>query len=125
MKNMKFKGGDTIPVGTIVYKKVHATDALGRHINVVLTMIATKPGICTLNPWGQKCRVAEALVIKAETTSGRPVTSTTFDSPLYRGKKYKLYSKYTPDKFDSNTYDMCSNGVNCFLTKTQARNFNL
>lgn len=117
MKHMKYKFGSTIPVGTLVYKKVCET--VSPYNSRVLTCIVTKPGFCPNKTDGgmKKCRVREVFV--AGVSGGK---ETEFQSTYISSFHYKLYQK-KGTTFDTNKNNVCTDGIHVFLTKREAQNY--
>ena len=129
---MKFKKNATIPVGTIVYKKVAVVHRLTVD-TVVLTCVVTKPGFCPGVDEDRKCRVAQVIPISAENIvwdSRRakrkylPITDekTVFSSIHKPSFRYKLYRKATT-RLNTDKTKVCASGIHVFLTKRCARNY--
>ena len=119
MKSMKFKCGATIPVGTLVYKKVYEPSIYGRGQARVITCIVTKPGFCPNRKEGAgKSRVPEVLVISV---TGK-TKATTFISGWDTDFEYKLYEKRST-KFNKDKDQVCTDGIHVFLTKSAAQRY--
>lgn len=124
MKTMKYKSGAVVPAGTTVYKKVYSSRQ-----TIILTMIVTKPGICT-NASNQQCRAPEVLVVDArDYHTGAQYTGQTF-SGYDSAFKYNLYKKAKSLKlgtkiplFDSDYTRTCTPGIHFFLTKARAKSY--
>ena len=68
---------------------------------------------------GRKCRVSAAKVMSATTPDGKP-----FKGKMVSDRRaefeYKVGATVTPDRFDPDPRDECSNGIHVFLTRMEA-----
>lgn len=72
---------------------------------------------------GPKIRVSEATVLGAYDEDGQPVEDTDFISAWDPKFHYKVGEQVFPDEFDPSPYTTCTNGIHCFLTFEQAREY--
>ena len=70
--------------------------------------------------FGRKCRAEYADVLEI-TKNGKSYK--TAISQNDRDFKYKVGERVTPDSFDKNWTDECSNGIHFFITKLEAENY--
>jgi len=74
------------------------------------------------NATGRKCR-AEYAVDKGHFTFGGKKTNDAFTSMYDNSFVYRVGETITPNRFDDNRWDECSNGVHFFITRWEAENY--
>jgi len=75
------------------------------------------------NATGRKCR-AEYAIDKGHFTFDGKKTNKAFSSVYDSSFIYRVGEKITPNGFDENRWDECSNGVHFFITRWEAENYN-
>ena len=70
---------------------------------------------------GRKCRCDKAIVLAIYDKNGESIESET--SARTPGFVYKVGETVTPDSFDNNRWNECSNGIHFFITRTEAEEY--
>ena len=70
---------------------------------------------------GRKCRSDKAVVLAIYDKNGESIESET--SARTPGFRYTVGETVTPDSFDDNRWNECSNGIHFFITRTEAEEY--
>ena len=87
---------------------------------VKLLIPASAQRLSTIN---RKCRASCAKVLAFETLDGKKIDRPYVWAMRGYGFRYELGKMVYPDKFDSNPFAPCSNGIHFFITREEAVNF--
>lgn len=121
------------------YKKVNVFNAKNQIVGYAIATLLVPEKAKRLTPLGhRKCRVSEALVVDFEhigrdgkpgaiidCTTGKPikVKGLTYHAMHRSAFLYKKGKVVTPDKYDPNIEQDCSNGIHVFATRREAMNW--
>ena len=70
----------------------------------------------------RKCRVSEAKVLAITSIDGNTAYKTARSTHCHEFK-YVVGKTVTPDKFDDDRWNECSNGIHCFISRLDAANY--
>ena len=72
------------------------------------------------NATGRKCRCSAAEVLEIQNTDGTKSGIDRIYNNNYRGANYVVGEIVTPDSFDDDRWNECSNGIHFFITRQEA-----
>ena len=108
------------PQGAFEAWKVVYKEPFAKRYYLHLAIPASAERVCFGGP---KIRVSEAAILGAYDENGQPVEDRDFISGWDPKFHYRLGERILPDKFDPSPYTTCTNGIHCFLTLEQAKNY--
>lgn len=137
MGRINFRKG-VIPAGTRMWKKVrvYVSGCYTHHVAIV-EMITLDDGIIPNEyrrtkkgfMYGRKCRVPKAYVVSCTPMYIEPSPEHTFKSDYYDCTgNYLTYTPgavVVPDSFNTNSKEVCRNGIHCFTTRREAEQYSL
>lgn len=72
------------------------------------------------NATGRKCRCSEAEILEIQNLDGTKSDIDRIHNDSYCGADYIVGEIVTPDSFDDDRWDECSNGIHFFITRQEA-----
>ena len=89
-------------------------------LGIIAVLLVPKSAKRLNTPVSRKCRVSKAKVVKMYDPQGGNYTQPIggLHNPEF---KYQVGKWITPDSFNEDIREVCTNGIHCFITEKEAR----